>query len=150
VTELVRCAMRDRGAIYTSLKRSRKETGHVGHRALWAASGILWLGAIRTRRTMHERCLSLVLLASVLTNCASRFDIPPSQVAWDGRVQPNAMSYRARTSYAASGPANQDPRYDEELAKYRAYSDEWWAVKQAADDREVARLAKILNICRGC
>jgi hypothetical protein len=60
------------------------------------------------------------------------------------------MSYRARTSDAASGPANQDPRYDEELAKYRAYSDEWWAAKKAADDREVAHLAKILNICRGC
>jgi len=107
------------------------------------------LGVIRKRRTMHKRCLPIVLLASVLTNCATGPDVP-SEAASDGRWRAEVGLYRMHGSYAASRLARQAAPYDEELARYTAYSDEWWAAKKAADDREVARLSRVLNICRGC
>jgi hypothetical protein len=72
-------------------------------------------------------------------------------VAWDGRIRAERVRQRAypiHQTVNATGAIEASP--DAELARLTKYSPEWWAIRDALDRKDEARLSQVMSICRGC
>ena len=88
------------------------------------------------------RWLALVPVLLVLCVCSSSQPVRLAQarvVAWDGPDRLPAVK---------AEPV--DRNRETKLAAIPNHSPEWWAVLNAIEAEEDARLAKILVICKGC
>lgn len=80
---------------------------------------------------------------------------PHARTAWDG-FDKRLNSRRRGGPAKAQKTAHRAPEPDEiaakeaELTALKAYSSEWWSVRDAIDRARDARLAKTLIICSSC
>jgi hypothetical protein len=80
---------------------------------------------------------------------------PHVRMAWDGYGRPLTSRRRGpakvqKTAHTRAAEPDGIAAKEAELAKLKAYSPEWWSVRDAIDRVRDARLAKILIICSTC
>jgi predicted secreted hydrolase len=95
---------------------------------------------------------ALVVLLLVLCGCSSsqpaRLAQAPHRVV--ASVGSDRLQAVKRTQAKSEKPKPVDRSREAELASLPKHSPEWWAVRNAIEAEEDAKLAKILVICKGC
>jgi hypothetical protein len=102
------------------------------------------------------RCSFFALTAVVLAGCASSgcYPVAGTPIAWEGLGRSrydSAPATKPKAKRQAKAETVAEPNYDAiDPSGVKPHSNEWWALREAADRAADAALARKLVICRGC